>query len=62
MLLHQLKRVNIGSGDSKVVISMLTTKLVRDIQKRWKMQILQALLDENPSQFTSELARVLQSV
>jgi len=27
MLLHQLRRANIGSIDSKVVISMLTTKL-----------------------------------
>lgn len=60
MLLHQLKHVNIGLDDSKKVISMLTTKIVRDNQESLKMQIfLQALLDENPARSTSELASVL---
>jgi len=31
---HQLRHVNIGLDDSKVIISMLTTKIVRNNQKR----------------------------
>ena len=51
MVLYQLKHVNIDYIDSKVVISMLMIKVEKCS--------LQALLDKNPTQSTSEFARKL---
>ena len=51
MVLYQLKHVNIDYIDSKVVISMLMIKVEKCS--------LQALLDKNPTQSTSEFAREL---
>jgi len=55
MLLHQLKHVNIGSSDLKMVISILMIKISRDNQKVRKCRF--ALLEENSVQSTSEFAR-----
>ena len=50
-MFHQLRHANIGSVYPNVVISMLTTK--------GGSCSLQALLDKNPAQSSSELAREL---
>ena len=51
--------MNIDSDDSKVMISILTTKIAQDNQKKLENADLQALLNENLAQSISELARQL---
>jgi len=54
MLLYQLRHVNVGSDDSKMII---VNHKDRSRQKSSKIGF--ALLNENPAQSTSELAREL---